>query len=168
VTIITSDGNEIDTPPAECFQIDPEGKNVIIVYYPENTHPERLEIIKDGIQQIQEGLDRWVKDTDTPIFFLVLPWDIRIKVRRVSGEDDRKELREKLAYIAHEQWAGWMKYLFSKGSFNEDGTWTMPQWAVKRWQRQMITPFAKLSEKEKESDRIEADKFLEVIYSNLD
>lgn len=79
--------------------------------------------------------------------------------------DDSEVLREKLAKLAHDQWSGWMKYLFSKGVFNSDGTWTMPLWAVERWQRQMKTPYSELSETEKESDRAEADKFLRVISS---
>lgn len=66
-------------------------------------------------------------------------------------------IREILADLCHRQWSGWMKYLFSKGTFNEDGTWTMPSWAVERWKRQMETPYAQLSESEQESDRTEAE-----------
>jgi len=69
-------------------------------------------------------------------------------------------MREKLAELVHILWSGWMKYLFSKGTFNDDGTWTMPVWAVTRWIRQMKTPYHKLSEDEKDNDRMEADKFL--------
>ena len=69
-------------------------------------------------------------------------------------------MREKLANLEHERWAGWMKYLFSKCTFNEDGTATIPVWAVENWQRQMNTPYSELSEKEKESDRAEVDKTL--------
>ncbi len=72
-------------------------------------------------------------------------------------------IREILADLCHQQWSGWMKYLFSKGIFNEDGTWTMPAWAVDRWQKQMNTPYANLSESEQESDRTEADKFLIIL-----
>lgn len=75
-------------------------------------------------------------------------------------------LREKLAIIANEQWSGWMKYLFSKGTFNKDGTWTMPVWAVERWTRQMKTPYAQLPDDEQENDRQEADKFLAAIKEN--
>lgn len=57
---------------------------------------------------------------------------------------------------------GWMKYLFMKGTYNEDGTWTMPKWAVERWTRQMNTPFQDLPEEEKDTDREEADKFLAI------
>ena len=56
-----------------------------------------------------------------------------------------------------------MEYLFSKGTFNDDGTWTMPQWDVERWTRQMKTPYAELSEDEKDNDRDEADRVLELI-----
>ena len=80
------------------------------------------------------------------------------------------DLREDLAELAHDQWAGWMRYLFSKGIHHYDGTWTMPAWAVERWQRQMNTPYAELSDTEQDSDRNEADKFLKIIrryYENL-
>ena len=71
--------------------------------------------------------------------------------------------REELAGLIHEQWSGWMEYLFSKGDFNDDGTWTMPAWAVDRWRRQMVTPYEDLSEDEKDSDRIEADRVLALL-----
>ncbi|MCP4405032.1 MAG: hypothetical protein GY801_47990 [bacterium] len=72
-------------------------------------------------------------------------------------------LREKLAEIQHEIWAHWMKHQFSVGTFNDDGTWTMPCEKVQQWRRQMDTPYAELSEPEKESDREQADKILPII-----
>ena len=72
-------------------------------------------------------------------------------------------MKEKLANLCHEQWSGWMVYLFSKGTFNDNGTWTMPAWAVKRWMEQMETPYSKLSKIEQDSDRQEADRFLRVL-----
>jgi len=80
--------------------------------------------------------------------------------------DEQKEyaaLREGLAEYAHDAWAGWMKYMFEKGTLNEDGTYTMPAWAVMRWQRQANTPYAELPEEEKESDRLEADRMIEIM-----
>lgn len=56
-----------------------------------------------------------------------------------------------------------MRYQFSVGTFNEDGTWTMPADKVKHWQRQVDTPYAQLTEREKDSDREQADKILEMI-----
>lgn len=67
---------------------------------------------------------------------------------------------EHLAAIAHELWSDWMKYLFSQSVHNADGTVTIPKCSVERWKRQMNTPYAALPENEKESDRIEAQKYL--------
>jgi hypothetical protein len=82
-----------------------------------------------------------------------------------------EQLREALAEYAHDAWAGWMKYLFSKGRFDtvelEPGLaeqiWVMPSWAITRWARQMETPYADLPESEKESDRQEADRMLALV-----
>ena len=72
------------------------------------------------------------------------------------------EQREQLAEYAHEAWSGWMKYLFSKCEKKKDKL-IIPAWAVQRWTRQSIMPYAFLPEKEKESDRAEADKMLAII-----
>ena len=74
-----------------------------------------------------------------------------------------KEIREQMAALAHEIWSEWMDYLFSKCQLRQDGSAIIPSSAVKRWQRQMITPYTDLPESEKESDRKEADKFLEIL-----
>lgn len=43
----------------------------------------------------------------------------------------------------------------------------MPSWGVERWQRQTNTPYTELSEKEQESDRTEADKFIALLYNHI-
>lgn len=88
-----------------------------------------------------------------------------LKRKQIIEERERQldPLREELAELCHEQWSNWMRYLFSKGTIHEDGTWTMPQWAVERWQHQMATDYEHLSEDEQNSDRVEANKFLEVV-----
>ena len=63
------------------------------------------------------------------------------------------EQEEQMASETHNVWSSWMKYMFSKGEMNPDGTWSMPQWAVNRWSRQLSTPYAELDEQEKQSDR---------------
>ncbi len=72
-------------------------------------------------------------------------------------------IREKLAAYAHTAWSGWMRYLFSKGVYNPDGSWTMPAWAVERWTRQMNTPYSELPTSEQASDLAEADQMLGII-----
>ena len=68
----------------------------------------------------------------------------------MSSED----LREQLAELCHNQWVGWMNYLEPR--VDEEDDW-------ERWQRQMATDYKDLPEHEKESDRAEADKFLNLL-----
>ena len=43
-----------------------------------------------------------------------------------------KELDTKLAALSHSIWSSWMIWMFTVGSFNNDGTWTMPKNLVER------------------------------------
>ncbi len=72
----------------------------------------------------------------------------------------KDKILEETAKLCHKQWTGWMKYLFKKGVFNENGTWSMPKEFVERWLRQTNTEYEELPEYEKESDRIEAYNYI--------
>jgi len=74
---------------------------------------------------------------------------------------------EKLAEYAHKAWSGWMQYLFEKSTENEDGTVTIPKWAVDRWKRQANTDYKDLPESEKVSDREEARKIMDTLEKTL-
>ena len=65
---------------------------------------------------------------------------------------------EKIADFCHQQWIHWMTYLLSK----INGT-NCDQSTLRRWKRQMETPYSELSEKEKESDREQARKFIKLM-----
>lgn len=78
--------------------------------------------------------------------------------------------REKLAALAHEQWSGWMRYMFNRCArqvinnyYDNTKEVIIPGWAVERWTRQMNTPYEDLPEEEKESDRNEADRVIQLI-----
>ena len=75
------------------------------------------------------------------------------------------EFRERLAELCHDQWSGWMKYMLheDRGALLSTPAWVINTESFKRWSRQMNTPYAELSEKEKESDRNEADKFIALV-----
>jgi hypothetical protein len=79
------------------------------------------------------------------------------------------ELVERFADLAHESWSGWMRYLFGKcvSSPEYDGDVLIPAGLVDRWGRQMRTPYAELPEREKESDREEARKYLRAAFGGL-
>jgi hypothetical protein len=78
------------------------------------------------------------------------------------------DTREQLAAYAHKAWSGWMEYLFSQCKYDvETDTYIIPQWAVNRWQRQILTSYSDLPEQEKDSDRAEADKMLAIVRTIL-
>lgn len=56
-----------------------------------------------------------------------------------------------------------MVYLFTKGTFNADGSFTIKPEFVARWQRQMQTQYNDLPEDEKESDRKIAEQISKVL-----
>jgi hypothetical protein len=74
-------------------------------------------------------------------------------------------MREELAELCHSQWSGWIDYMFAQGVLMTDGSWLMPKEYVDRWKRQSGTPYEDLSAIEKESDRREADKFIDLLKS---
>jgi hypothetical protein len=74
-----------------------------------------------------------------------------------------EELREELAAREHEQWADWMRYFFEKCTAFDDGSLVAPSAYVAALRRQIDTPYAELSEAEKNADRVEADRVLLII-----
>ena len=89
-----------------------------------------------------------------------------------------KELIEKLADIEHQRWSEWQSYLHSKclkhtiNSYNsakrryeeiETGAMVIPKVLFENWARQINTPYKDLSEKEKDSDREQVDRYFPII-----
>jgi len=77
------------------------------------------------------------------------------------------EFVEKGADLEHRRWAGWQKHMFLKCEKNDDGTLTIPRWAVERWFSQLNTPYSMLTEEEKESDRRETRNYLPLVSQTL-
>ena len=73
------------------------------------------------------------------------------------------DLRERLAAIEHDRWAGWQEYMHSICVRNADGSLTIPKESVEHWERQIATPYSELSEKEKDSDREQVDRYWPII-----
>jgi hypothetical protein len=70
---------------------------------------------------------------------------------------------EALAGYAHDAWSGWMRYLFNKSELQPSGEILITNDLADRWSRQIETPYAELPEDEKESDRKEARKMLDIV-----
>ena len=76
---------------------------------------------------------------------------------------NKESLIEQLADKEHYSWSRWMRYLFTKCEKTSDGSLTIPGHLVAHWLRQAGTPYAELSEKEKQSDRNEVAHILPLI-----
>lgn len=74
-----------------------------------------------------------------------------------------QELIEQLADKEHASWAHWMDYLFSKCTYTMHGDAIIPMELALRWKIQANTPYERLSEKEKQSDRDEVAHILPII-----
>lgn len=74
---------------------------------------------------------------------------------------------EELASLAQESWSGWMTHLFGKSQLNADGSITIPAAYVKNLQRQVDMTYAELPEDEKDSDRKEARKVLDIFSAHF-
>lgn len=64
----------------------------------------------------------------------------------------QEELIEKLAAVEHQRWADWQKWC-NKVLRQELGDSNQIEKVLVRWDRQIATPYAELSEQEKQSDR---------------
>ncbi|TBD74581.1 hypothetical protein [Rhizobium ruizarguesonis] len=85
----------------------------------------------------------------------------------MKAEQILNDLLEQLADIEHERWSHWQKYMHSKGVRQGDGSLLIPAELVEQWDRQIATPYAELSDLEKESDREQVRKYLPTIINAL-
>ncbi len=87
---------------------------------------------------------------------------------QVSDALQRPDLIERLAEIEHERWAHWQRYVHDQCERLEDGSLVIPANLVSRWEHQIATSYASLSESEKESDRAQVRRYLPAIADALD
>ena len=82
-----------------------------------------------------------------------------------------ENLLEDLAELEHKQWAGWTKYMLDRLEQLESEQDAHDPYKVlhqkENWRRQIATPYSKLTEKEKDSDRSWASKSLEITAKRL-
>lgn len=68
------------------------------------------------------------------------------------------ELRDKLAAIEHERWSDWQKWCHQVLREQLDTTPELER-VLERWDRQIATPYDKLSDSEKASDMEQVDRY---------
>lgn len=86
----------------------------------------------------------------------------------MSRQEIINDFVEKGGPIEHDRWASWQEYVFSKCTHNDDGSCTIPQWAVHNWSRQIKTSYENLSEEAKEKDRYEVRSYIPLLKEALD
>lgn len=77
--------------------------------------------------------------------------------------DDRAELLEQLASIEHERWTHWQRFMHEQGQRQPDGSLLLPAELVAKWERLIATPYAQLTDKERESDREQVRRYLPLV-----
>lgn len=74
---------------------------------------------------------------------------------------------EILATLEHERWAHWQKYVHEQGERQSDGSLLIPAELVDRWDTQIATSYADLSDEEQQSDREQVRRYLPAVIEAL-
>lgn len=86
---------------------------------------------------------------------------------RIREVLESEQTVERLAAIEHERWAHWQQFVHDQCDRQEDGTLLVPAELAARWQAQIETPYAELSEQERESDREQVRRYLPTVIDAL-
>lgn len=84
-------------------------------------------------------------------------------MERSDVEAVLEALVERLAAVEHDRWAHWQRYMHGKAERRPDGALILPAELVERWEAQISTSYADLSEAEKESDREQVRRYLPLV-----
>lgn len=85
-----------------------------------------------------------------------------------TQEETDAELIEKLAAIEHERWADWQKWCHKvlREQLNPNGCSNDLEDVLLRWDKQIATPYADLSEAEKQSDRDQVMRYWPLVQAH--
>lgn len=126
-----------------------------------NTHASAAPVAPSVREQAQKLVEQWYYEVSTPRFENDSELeDLIDRIAAISAAPvDAEGMVERLAALCHEQWSGWMRYLFDRCDYSGKEV-TIPLVWFHRWQRQMKTDYADLPKNEKESDRVEAQRII--------
>ena len=85
-----------------------------------------------------------------------------------SNPTNEQELREQLAAIEHERWADWQAWCHKvlREMIRYNDMESNLEEILSRWEKQIETPYAELSEAEKQSDREQVDRYWHLIQAH--
>lgn len=76
---------------------------------------------------------------------------------------DTDDALEAIARVEHERWAHWQRYLHQQCTRNDDGSLTIPAPLAERWERQIGLSYGELTQRERDSDREQAEEYLKAL-----
>jgi hypothetical protein len=100
----------------------------------------------------------WLVDKVLKVIGWLITIELSVSAKLISFSHTRT-----IAAMQHAIWSHWMRYMFTQGTMNEDGTFTLPEEKVLRWKRQMATPYQELTLTERASDNRQANKMIEAL-----
>jgi len=118
-------------------------------YFYRTDKEEELRKRHDHLSRVFNDMVDWANDLERK-FVAFQQSHVIVPISQMDGV-----LVEKLAELEHEQWSHWINYEKHTQFKN-----------LENWFRQAFTPYQKLTEKEKESDRQWARKVLAIIQSS--
>ncbi len=77
------------------------------------------------------------------------------------------QMIEILAALEHNGWSIWQRHVHSSGVINENGFLVLPPDLIEKWEKQITTSYRDLSEEDKEKDRAEVRRVLQIIMANM-
>lgn len=90
-----------------------------------------------------------------------------VSLERIREVLESDETVEQLAAIEHERWAHWQRHVHRQCERRDDGSLVIPAALAARWETQTKTPYAELTEQERESDREQVLKYLPTVIAAL-
>lgn len=76
---------------------------------------------------------------------------------------EESKIDEQIANRVFNTWAQWLKFIFSNGKFNTDGSFTIPAKYVSKWTAIMTKRYNDLTEKQKIPSKLVAEVYLDVL-----
>ena len=78
----------------------------------------------------------------------------------MNEHDDK--IVDQMANKVFNVWTRWLRFIFANGKFNKDGSFTISESLTERWTGMMNTNYSQLTDKQKLSNRIIANYYIEV------
>jgi len=128
---------------------------------------KRIKVNNPAISAVLYLLRKGKISTNKAMFEILRQYISSKKKEKECFINALKECREELADLEHQRWSRWQKYLHSKCKKLKNKNLVIPSALVERWKRQIKTDYKDLTEKEKDSDRKEADKTISKILEEI-